>query len=168
MARMYLIDSLPRFLFPTRRHGLRWLKEQLRALRVTAPLSPGCLSEFVANAAEAAATSRSSDETYAARLRHQLDAQAQFIHLWTTSDDKLARPDWSAWIEIARKHLLPRSWKIAQTAVTETRRDDSFKVPERLISKGASGARPMRPLTAANDLPGTQILSDLKQANDKS
>jgi hypothetical protein len=165
---MHLIDSLPRLLFPTRRRGLRWLKERLQVLGVTAPLSPGCLNDFIANAARTAVQTPSTGETYAANLRRQLDAAAQFIHLWTTSDEKFARPEWSAWIEIARRHLLPRSWKIEPTTVTETRRDDSFKVPERLIVKGANGARPERPLTSADDLPGAQILSDLKRANDKS
>jgi hypothetical protein len=165
---MHLIDSLPRMLFPTRRRGLQWLKEQLQALGVRAPLSPGCLDEFVASAAKTATLAASTSETYATCLRRELDARAQFIHLWTTSDEKLARPEWSEWLEIARKHLLPRSWKIQQTTVTETRRDDSFKVPERLIVKGTNGARSARPLTSADDLPGAQILSDLKRAGDKS
>jgi hypothetical protein len=165
---MHLIDSFPRPLFPTRRRGLRWLRGELVRLGVRAPLSPGCLADFVANAATAAVRERTSSETYASSLRRQLDAQAQFIHLWTTSDDRLARPEWSDWIEIARRHLLPRSWKIQESTVTETRRDESFKVPERLVVKGTAGARPQRPLTSANDLPGTQILSDLKRASDKS
>lgn len=166
-----VIDSLSRSLFPTRRRGLRWLREQLHDLGVTAPLSPSCLNEFVLNAAKAASLDRSSGETYAASLRKQLDARARFIHLWTTSDDKLTQPEWSEWIAIARKHLLPRSWKISRTGVTEFRRDDSFAVPERLIVKGARGFNlpaPARPIDSANDLPGMQILSDLKQANDKS
>ena len=165
---MHLINSFPRFFFPTRRRGLRWLKEQLQVLGVTAPLSPGCLKEFVANAATAAVLARSLDATYAVSLRQQLDARALFIHLWTTSDEKLARPQWSEWIDIARKYLLPRSWKIAQTTVTETRRDGSFKVPERLIVRAAGGARPAPPLTSASDLPGSQILAELKRASDKS
>jgi hypothetical protein len=164
-----VIDSLPGFLFPTRRRGTRWLREKLRELGVTAPLSPSCLEEFVANAAKAALLARSSDETYAASLRKQLDAQAQFVHLWTTSDDKITHPEWSEWIAIARKHLLPRSWTIQETTVTESQRDHSFAVPERLIVKGSRGSGPVRPLDSAADLPGTEILSDLKQAGgDKS
>ncbi|MGH8208006.1 MAG: hypothetical protein ACREU6_00145 [Steroidobacteraceae bacterium] len=166
--RITLIESLPRFLFPTRRRGLRWLKEQLRALGVTAPLSPGCLNEFVMSAAEAAPVARNADETYAASLRKQLDARARFIHLWTTSDDKLTQPQWSEWSAIARKHLLPRSWKISQTAATEFRRDESFAVPERLIVKGPNSAPPARAIDSASDLPGTEILTDLKRASDKS
>jgi hypothetical protein len=148
---------------------LRWLREQLHDIGVTAPLSPGCLNEFVLNAAKAASLDRSSGETYAASLRKQLDARARFIHLWTTSDDKLMQPQWSEWIPIARKHLLPRSWRIPQTTVTELRRDNSFAVPERLIVKGPRGLNlPARPIGSANDLPGMQILSDLKRANDNS
>jgi hypothetical protein len=163
-----VIDSLPGFLFPTRRRGTRWLREKLRELGVTAPLSPSCLEEFVANAAKAALLARSSDETYAASLRKQLHAQAQFVHLWTTSDDKMTQPEWSEWIAIARKHLLPRSWTIQETTVTESQRDHSFAVPERLIVKGPRGSGGVRPIDSATDLPGTEILSDLKQAGDKS
>ena len=164
-----MIESLPSFLFPTRRRGLRWLKEQLRELGVTAPLSPSCLNDFVASAAKAALLAQGSDETYAASLRRQLEAEARFIHLWTNSDDKLSQPEWSEWIAIARRHLLPRSWKIQETSVTESRRDQSFAVPTRLVVKG--GVRngiPPRPIDSATDLPGTEILSDLKQAGDKS
>lgn len=135
---------------------------------MTAPLSPSCLEEFVANAAKAASLARSLDETYAASLRKQLDAQAQFVHLWTTSDDKMTQPEWSEWIAIARKHLLPRSWTIQETTVTESQRDHSFAVPERLIVKGSRGSSAVRPIDSAADLPGTEILSDLKQAGDKS
>jgi hypothetical protein len=163
-----VIESLPRFLFPTRRRGLRWLKDAARELRVTAPLSPSCLNDFVANAAKAATLTRSSSETYAASLRRQVEAQARFIHLWTTSDDKLSQPEWSEWIAIARRHLLPRSWKIQETTVTESHRDHSFAVPERLIVKGSRGTISARPIDSATDLPGTEILSDLKQAGDKS
>lgn len=157
-----MIDLLPQAFFPTSRRGLRWLKEQLRELGVTAPLSPGCLSEFVANAAKDATATRSADETYAASLRRQLDARARFIHRWTTSDDKLNQPEWSEWNAIARKHLLPRSWTIPESTVTESHRNFSFTVPERLIVKGP------RPLESADDLPGAEILSDLKRAGDKS
>lgn len=164
-----MIELLPRALFPTRRRGQRWLKDQLRDLGVTAPLSPGCLNEFVANAAKDAATTRGSSETYAASLRRQIEARARFIHRWTTSDDKLTQPQWSEWSTIARKHLLPRSWTIAESTVTESHRDLSFTVPERLIVKGPRAVHaPPRPLDSADDLPGTEILSDLKRAGDKS
>jgi hypothetical protein len=164
-----VIESLPSFLFPTRRRGLRWLKEQLRELGVTAPMSPSCLNDFVASAAKAAPLAQGSDETYAASLRRQLEAEARFIHLWTSTDDKLSQPEWSEWIAIARRHLLPRSWKIQETSVTESRRDQSFAVPTRLVVKGGvRNSIPPRPIDSATDLPGTEILSDLKQAGDKS
>jgi hypothetical protein len=164
-----VIESLPSFLFPTRRRGLRWLREQLRELGVKAPLSPSCLSDFVAIAAKAAPLARGADETYAASLRRQLEAEARFIHLWTSSDEKLSQPEWSEWIAIARRHLLPRSWKIQETSVTESHRDHSFAVPTRLVVKGGvrNGIGP-RPIDSPTDLPGTEILSDLKQASDKS
>jgi hypothetical protein len=162
-----VIELLPQFLFPTRRRGQRWLREQLRALGVTAPLSPSCLNEFVADAAKAAPGARNPGETYAASLRKQLEARARFIHRWTTTDEKLTQPEWSEWSAIARKHLLPRSWTIPESTVTESRRDLSFIVPERLVVKGPRPTHPPRPLESADDLPGTEILSDLKRAGDK-
>ncbi len=152
----------------TRQRGLQRLREQLRTLGVKAPLSPGCLNDFLARAAKAAHLARSPGETYAASLYKQLDAQARFVHLWTHSDDPMSQPEWSEWIAIARRHLLPRSWKIQETTVTEVHRDNSFAVPERLIVKGARGSATPRLIDSATDLPGTEILSDLKQANDKS
>jgi hypothetical protein len=163
-----VIDSLPGFLFPTRRRGTRWLREQLRELGVKAPVSPSCLEEFVASAAKAAPLTRSSGETYAASLRRQIEGEARFVHLWTNSDAQMTQPEWSEWIAIARKHLLPRQWKIQETSVTESHRDQSFAVPERLIVKGPRGTSAPRPIDSASDLPGAAILSDLKQANDKS
>jgi hypothetical protein len=166
---MPLIDSLPRFLFPTRRRGVRWLREQLRELGVRAPLSPGCLEEFVMNAAAAAERTPRSDATYAASLRKHLLERARFVHHWTNSDDDMMQPELSEFVAIARKHLLPRSWTISETGVTVSHRENSFVVPERLIVKGArSSNSPPRPLDSANDLPGAQILTDLKRAGDKS
>jgi hypothetical protein len=78
------------------------------------------------------------------------------------------QPEWSEWIAIARKHLLPRSWKIQETSVTESQRDRSFAVPEGLIVKGPRGTSTVRPIDSAADLPGIEILDDLKQASDKS
>lgn len=149
---------------------MRWLREQLRELGVTAPLSPGCLIELVMNAARAATLGHNADETYAVSLRKQLEARARFVHLWTTTDEKLTQPEWSEWIAIAHKHLLPRSWTIQQTTVTEVQRDKpSVSVPERLVVKGPhSVPATRRQLDSADDLPGTEILSDLKRAGDKS
>lgn len=165
---MSLIDSLPRFLFPTRRRGVRWLKEQLRELGVTAPLSPGCLEEFVMNAAAAAERAHTSDETYAAGLRKQLLERARFVHHWTNSDENMTQPELSDFVAIARRHLLPRSWTIPETGVSVVHRDQSFVVPERLVVKNARNFNSPRPLDSANDLPGAEILTDLKRAGDKS
>ncbi len=162
---MAFIDSLPRFLFPTRSRGSRWLRAQLRDLGVKAPLSPGCLNEWIASADQAAQVALSAGETYAGAFRKQLEARARFVHRWTTTDDTLDQTEPGEWVAIARKHLLPRSWTIAETTVTESRRDQSFAVPPRLIVKGPRG---LRPVDSANDLPGAAILSDLKRASDKS
>jgi hypothetical protein len=162
---MSLLDSLPRFLFPARSRGVRWFREQLRALGVTAPLSPGCLNEFLTSADQAAQQTQSASETYAISLKKQLEIRARFVHRWTTTDDTLDQPEWAEWVGIARKHLLPRSWTIPETTVTASHRDESFAVPARLIVKGARG---MRQIDSAQDLPGAEILSDLKRAGDQS
>jgi hypothetical protein len=44
----------------------------------------------------------------------------------------------------------------------------SFVVPERLIIRGSRPLHAPRQLDSASDLPGTEILSDLKRAGDKS
>jgi hypothetical protein len=165
---MPLIDSLPRFLFPTRRHGVRWFREQLRELGVSAPLSPGCLEEFVLNAAAAAERTHGSNETYAASLRRHLLERARFVHQWTSSDDNMMQPEANEFVAIARKHLLPRSWTIPETSATLSHRENSFVVPQRLIVKSARDPNPPRPLDSAKDLPGAEILTDLKRAGDKS
>lgn len=165
---MSLIDSLPRFLFPTRRRGVRWFREQLRELGVTAPLSPGCLEEFVMNAASAAERTRTSDETYARSLRKHLLERARFVHHWTNSDETITQPELSDFVAIARRHLLPRSWTIPETGVSVSHRDHSFVVPERLVVKNTRNLNSPRPLDSANDLPGAEILTDLKRAGDKS
>jgi len=152
-------------LFPTRSRGSRWLREQLRDLGVTAPLSPSCMDELVMSADKAAEATLGTDETYAASLKRQLEARARFVHRWTTTDDSLDQSDPSDWVAIARKHLLPRSWTIVQTTVTESRRDESFSVPPRLVIKSPRG---MRSMESAANLPGNEILSDLKRAGDKS
>ena len=165
---MSLIDSLPRFLFPTRRRGVRWFREQLRELGVSAPLSPSCLEEFVMNAAAAAERTRSSNETYAASLRKHLLERARFVHQWTNSDGNMMQPELNEFAAIARKHLLPRSWTISETGVTLSHRQNAFIVPQRLIVKSARNINSPRPLNSANDLPGAEILTDLKRAGDKS
>ncbi|HEY6925756.1 MAG TPA: hypothetical protein VI653_19915 [Steroidobacteraceae bacterium] len=165
---MSLIDSLPRFLFPTRHRGVRWFREQLRELGVTAPLSPACVEEFVMNAAAAADRTRGSDATYAASLRKHLLERARFVHQWTNSDGNMEQPELSEFVAIARKHLLPRSWTIPETGVTVSHRENSFVAPERLIVKNARHSNSPRPLNSAKDLPGAEILTDLKRAGDKS
>jgi hypothetical protein len=165
---MSLIDSLPRFLFPTRSRGVRWFREQLRELGVTAPLSPGCVDEFVLNAAAAAERTRTSNETYAASLRKHLLERARFVHHWTNSDENMTQPELTEFVAIARKHLLPRSWTISETGVSVSHRDHSFVVPQRLVVKNARESNSPRSPDSADDLPGAQIITDLKRAGDKS
>lgn len=162
-----IIDLLPRFLFPARRRGQQWLKEKLRELHITTPLAPACLRDFVESACISAALQRNKGESYGASLRRQIDARAQFLLTWTTTDDTVTDPQWNEWVDTARRYLIPRSWKRTEATATAPRRDQSFAVPERLIVKAPRSASHTRPLTSADELPGTQILSDLRRANDK-
>ena len=140
----------------------------LRELGVTAPLSPSCVEELVMHAADAAERTRAADETFAASLRRQLLERARFVHHWTNTDGDITQPELSDFVAIARRHLLPRSWTIPQTAVTEIHRDTSFAVPERLVVRGARGNNSTRSPDSTRNLPGADILSDLKRAGDKS
>jgi hypothetical protein len=164
---MALVDSLPRFLFPTRRRGVRWLRELLHDLGVTAPLSPSCLDEFVMSAADAAVKTRTANQTYAAALKKQLEARARFVQLWTNTDGELGQPEYEEFIPTARKHLLPRSWAITQTSATFAHNGNKAQVPSRLIVKARRNTHRPQPVDAREGLPGVEILSDLKRAGDK-
>lgn len=121
------------------------------------------------HAADAAERTRTADETYASNLRKQLEARARFVHHWTNSDESITDPELADLVAIARKHLLPRSWTIPETSVSEIHRDQSLGVvPERLVVKGTRNNNSLRSMDSAQSLPGSEILSDLKRAGDKS
>jgi len=153
---MALVDSLPRFLFPTRRRGTRWLREALHELGVTAPLSPSCLEEFVMAAAEAASKSVTANQTYAAALKKQLETRARFVHAWTNTDGELHQPEYEELIPTARRHLLPRSWAIAQTHATFSQKGVKDAVPSRLIVKAHRNSLRQRQKDGTHNLPGQE------------
>jgi hypothetical protein len=106
--------------------GLRWLREELGAARVSIPLTDGCLSELVRDADEAARRSSTDKErSYVEQLRKELAGRASFIQRWTGSDEKMTlqnEESLQALVRIARKYALPRRWKLSEPVVVEYRR----------------------------------------------
>jgi len=120
------LDSIVRMFILVQGTGLRWLREELDTLRVSIPITDGCLSEFVREADDALRRAgKSRDRSYVERLRQQLVIRASFIQRWTGSDEKLSLNDeesLQALVRIARKYALPRRWKLSDPVVVEYRR----------------------------------------------
>jgi hypothetical protein len=120
------LDSIVRMFILVQGTGLRWLREELDTLRVSIPITDGCLSEFVREADDALRRAgKSRDRSYVERLRQQLLIRASFIQRWTGSDEKLSLNDeesLQALVRIARKYALPRRWKLSDPVVVEYRR----------------------------------------------
>jgi hypothetical protein len=117
------LDSIVRMFILVQGTGLRWLRDELDALRVSIPITDGCLSEFVRDADES--VRRVGDRSYVERLRRQLAIHAGFIQRWTGSDEKLSLSDeesLQSLVRIARKYALPRRWKLSDPVVVEYRR----------------------------------------------
>lgn len=122
---MKLLDSLVRVFVLTQGTGLRWLREELAALKIGIPMTDGCLAELVRAADEAASAVSESRPRYVEELRRQLVLQARFIQRWTGSDEAIAEkgePTAQALVRIARKYALPRRWKLSEPVVVEYRR----------------------------------------------
>ncbi|HEY3786852.1 MAG TPA: hypothetical protein VGL55_16360 [Steroidobacteraceae bacterium] len=122
---MKLLDSLVRVFVLTQGTGLRWLREELAALKIGIPITDGCLAEFVRAADEAASAVTGSGRRYVEELRRQLALRARFIQRWTGSDDTIAAKDEESvqtLVRIARKYALPRRWKLSEPVVVEYRR----------------------------------------------
>jgi hypothetical protein len=120
------LDSIIRWVVLALGTGLRWLREELYAVRVNIPLTDGCLSELVRSADEAARyAGPNTGQTYVQRLRHELSLRAGFIQRWTGSDENLTARDEESLqelVRIARKYALPRRWKLSEPVVVEYRR----------------------------------------------
>jgi hypothetical protein len=120
------LDFIVRMFVLTLGIGLRWLRDELRAAKVSIRLTDGCLAELVRDADIAAAGSAGgSAQRYVERLRHELIERAVFIQRWTGSDEKLAAQDaesLQSLVRIARKYALPRRWKLSEPVAKEYRR----------------------------------------------
>lgn len=121
---MRISDGMARVL--VQRKGVRWLREELRGLEVSIPLTDGCLAEFVASADHAARGAYDRDSGYVTRFREQLAERARFIERWTGTDEDIMREEdvesLQGHVAIARKYALPRRWKLTETTVVEYRR----------------------------------------------
>jgi hypothetical protein len=123
---MKRLDSVIRMFIRAQGTGVRWLREELRARRVSIPLTDACLGELVREAdALVRRAGAGSDRSYVERLRGQLAAEADFVERWTGSDEELSRAGEETTqdlVRIARKHALPRRWKLSDPVVVEYRR----------------------------------------------
>src|SRR5882762_9713917 len=93
---MKLLDSGIRVFVLAQGAGTRWLKEELNSLKVTIPLTEGCLEELVRQADSVAwrsVAAAPAEASYLTDLRQELGAQAALVHRWTTSDEKTGADD---------------------------------------------------------------------------
>jgi hypothetical protein len=120
---MKLLDPFTRFFALIRGLGARWLKEELAAHGVRVHLSEGCLDELARHAEMVAWRQASgSSVPYLVLLRQALAADANFIQLWTGSDEKFgAQEETGELVRIARNFALPRRWRLSDPAVAECR-----------------------------------------------
>lgn len=124
---MKVLDSMTRRWILLQGTGLRWLRAELEVLQVGIPVTDACLSELVRDA-DVALRRDGADQglRYVERLRKQIAAHADFIRWWTGSDEEpvVAASDETvqSLVRIARKHALPRRWKLSDPVVVEYRR----------------------------------------------
>ncbi len=120
---MKLLDPFTRFFALVRGLGTRWLKEELSAHGVRVRLSEGCLDELVRHADSVAWRQASGNSLpYLALLRQAVAADANFIQLWTGSDQKFeAEAEVAELVRIARNFALPRRWRLSEPAAAACR-----------------------------------------------
>jgi hypothetical protein len=120
---MNLVDSTIRYAIPALGIATRWLKEELDARGVKIPLTESCLKELVTDAQSQASLGTGAEvpASYAAYLRAQLAARAEFLRQWTLSDDRI-EPGSERLVRIARNFALPRPWKLSEPVASECRR----------------------------------------------
>jgi hypothetical protein len=120
---MKLLDPFTRFFVLIRGLSVRWLKEELAAHGVRVRLSEGCLDELARHADTVAWRQASgSSVLYLVLLRQALAADANFIQLWTGSDQKFETgTETGELVRIARNFALPRCWRLSEPAVAACR-----------------------------------------------
>jgi hypothetical protein len=121
---MNIVDFTLRHTIQTWGVGVRWLKEELRARNVDVRLTDTSLREFVMDADTAAKLQETTAAPYVARLREEIAARADFLRQWTLTDDPIDMrgPLGDRFVKLARKHALPRPWKLFDSVVSEHER----------------------------------------------
>ena len=129
---MKLVDSTIRYAIPAFGIATRWLREELTVRGVKILLTEACLKELVTDAASAVtlpdaalrAAGSQSGGSYAACLRLEIAARAEFLRLWTQSDDPIDPSDDARerLVRVARKFALPRPWRLSEPVASECQR----------------------------------------------
>jgi hypothetical protein len=123
---MKLLDATLQYAIPTFGVAERWLKEELTAHGVTVRVTDAFVRDLAADADSAAREELSADDTakpYSLRLHRELADRAEFVRAWTRSDDDvtLEHVHSDEWVRIARKHALPRAWKLSDPVAAPSR-----------------------------------------------
>ena len=123
---MTLVDSALQYAIPMTGLGTRWLKDELLARGVNVRITDACLRELLADAREAASAPpllTSAADTYLPRLRQEIARRAEFVGAWTQSDDHTGLDETFGdhLSDIARKHALPRPWRLSVSVASEAR-----------------------------------------------
>jgi hypothetical protein len=121
---MKIVESTIRFAIPTLGIGRRWFKEELEACGIRVPLADACVRELAMDALQAArrqAHNARSPKTYLSCLRQQIRMRAEFLRIWTMSDDivELNDPSSEYLVSLARRYALPRPWRLLEPVVSE-------------------------------------------------
>jgi hypothetical protein len=129
---MTWLDSGIRAFLLAQGTAARWLREELHSLKVRIRLTDGCIEELAREADHAArraiaarhgCQASGDDASYAELLRQQVIVQANWVHRWTATDEKVpADPVAQAFVRIARKYALPRPWKLSEPVAVEVAR----------------------------------------------
>ncbi len=123
---MGMIDSGIRAYVLGQGKAARWLREALHVLAVAVPLTDHCIEELVRDADRLARLGRRRDpsRSYLTLLHEALTTQAHWVRLWTASDERIDEQDESgqAFVRIARRHALPRPWKLSEPVAVPARR----------------------------------------------
>jgi hypothetical protein len=123
---MTWLNSGIRVLLIAQGTAARWLRDELKSLKVRIRLTEGCIDELAREADRAARRAGGAHDgaSYVELLREHLIVQANWVRRWTTTDEKVPADDpiAQAFVRIARKYALPRPWKLSEPVAVEVAR----------------------------------------------